>query len=210
MDKTATSSVKPYHHGDLRRALIDEALRVVQDDGPATLSLRALARTTGVSATAVYRHFEDKDDLLASIACEGFVGLCSAMESRLAREPDADARRRLVLIGEAYVGYAIAHPDHYRLMFGKRMIHRSAYPSLAAAAAASYDMLSQSVSEAVADGLLPSLPVPLLSTLCWSLVHGLATLNNDNLLTQSDLPDTATLGTTLTQLLADALGTLKE
>lgn len=206
MTKTATS----YHHGDLRSTLIRQALQVVQHDGPAALGLRALAHASGVSATAVYRHFTNKDDLLAAIACEGFLGLCQAMQTELASEPEADARRRLVLIGSAYVGFAIAHPGHYRLMFGKRMIERAAYPELAAAASRSYRMLSESVAESVADGLLPALPVPLLSTLCWSLVHGLATLNNDSLLTEPDLPDTATLGATLTQLLADALGALKE
>jgi len=210
MARPASTSVSPYHHGDLRRALIDEALQVVQQEGPAALSLRALARAAGVSATAVYRHFENKDDLLACIACEGFTSLCAAMETRLATEPGANTRRRLVLIGEAHVDYAIAHPGHYRLMFGKRMIGRAAYPQLAAAASASYGMLSQCVADAVADAALPALPVPLLSTLCWSLVHGLATLNNDNLLTEADLPDSATLGATLTQLLADALGSLKE
>lgn len=199
-----------YHHGDLRSALISEALRVVQQDGPTALSLRALARAIGVSATAVYRHFANKDDLLATIACEGFIGLCEAMQAQLASAPNADTRARLVLIGEAYVAYAIAQPGHYRLMFGKRMVERAAYPELAAAAATSYRMLSQSVADAIATDQLPALPISLISTLCWSLVHGLATLHNDQLLTETDLPDTATLGATLTQLLADALGRFKE
>lgn len=205
-----TVTASAYHHGDLRRALIDEALRVVQQDGPAALGLRALARAVGVSATAVYRHFASKDALLACIACDGFIGLCAAMEKQLDCEPQADARRRLVLIGAGYVSYAVAHPGHYRLMFGKRMIERAHYPHLAAAASRSYRMLSQSVADAIAADLLPALPVALLSTLCWSLVHGLATLHNDQLLSEPDLPDTTTLGTTLTQLLADALGALKE
>ena len=199
-----------YHHGNLRSALIRAALAALEHEGPSALSLRGLARAVGVSATAVYRHFANKDDLLAAIATEGFEGLSAEMIARLAQEPSADTLRRLVILGEGYVNYAVAHPAHYRLMFGKRMVEREAYPALSKAAAHSYGMLEQAVADAVASGDLPAVPVPLLSTLSWSLVHGLATLSNDGLLTDNSLPASAVLGKTFTQLLADALHRLAQ
>lgn len=201
----ANPAIDSYHHGNLRTALIGTALAALEQDGPAALSLRGLARSVGVSATAVYRHFANKDDLLAAIATEGFEGLSAEMMARLAQEPDADTLRRLVILGEGYVNYAVAHPAHYRLMFGKRMVERAAYPTLSKAAAHSYGMLEQAVADAVASGDLPAVPVPLLSTLAWSLVHGLSTLSNDGLLNDKQLPASAELGKTFTHMLATAL-----
>jgi hypothetical protein len=95
-------------------------------------------------------------------------------------------------------------------MFGKRMVERAAYPALAQAAAHSYGILENAVADAIASGDLPAMPVKMLSTLSWSLVHGLATLSNDGLLTDSSLPASAVLGKTFTQLLADALHRLAQ
>lgn len=199
-----------YHHGNLRSALIGAALAALEHEGPSALSLRGLARAVGVSATAVYRHFANKDDLVATIATEGFEGLSQDMHARLAKEPEADPMRRLVILGEGYVAYAVAHPAHYRLMFGKRMVERAAYPALAQAAAHSYGILENAVADAIASGDLPAMPVKMLSTLSWSLVHGLSTLSNDGLLTDNSLPASAVLGKTFTQLLADALHRLAQ
>lgn len=197
--------MESYHHGNLRTALVDAALTALEQDGPAALSLRGLARSAGVSATAVYRHFANKDDLMAAIATEGFEGLSAEMNRRLASEADADALRRLMILGEGYSGYAMSHPAHYRLMFGKRMVKKDDYPDLSKAAAHSYGMLEQAVAEAVDAGQLPAVPVPLLSTMAWSLVHGLSTLHNDGMLNDKQLPQGPALGETLTQMLAMSL-----
>lgn len=194
-----------YHHGSLRHALLDAALAVLEKGDMTALSLRGLARSAGVSATAVYRHFANKDDLLAAIATEGFQGLSAEMKARLLQEPQADSFRRLVILGEGYVSYAVANPSHYRLMFGKRMIERAAYPALAQAAAHSYGMLEHAIAEAVDSGDLPALPVVQLSTLAWSMVHGLSALSNDDLLNDQRLPAPAELGHSFTHLLATAL-----
>ena len=201
--------IENYHHGDLRWALIDAALAALAENSPGTLSLRGLARATGVSATAVYRHFADKEDLLAAIATEGFEGLSASMQQRLTQEPDAGRLRRLVILGEGYVDYAIAHPAHYRLMFGPRMLSRSRHPALATAAAQSYGMLEQAVSDAITAGELPAMPEPVLSTLFWSWVHGLAMLNNDGLLAHPELPGADELSHDFGELLASALNQFK-
>ena len=205
-----TAQASHYHHGNLHDALIRVALDALEDQGPATLSLRGLARTVGVSATAVYRHFGSKDELLAAIATEGFAGLSAEMNALLRREPDADALRRLEILGEGYVRYAVAHPAHYRLMFGKRMLERDAYPALNKAAAHSYGMLEAAVADAVESGALPTMPVPMLSTLAWSLVHGLSSLNNDGLLNDKTLPAGAELGRTFSRMLARSLSGLRQ
>lgn len=202
---TSAASPDNYHHGNLRDALVEAALTALEMDGPDALSLRGLARSAGVSATAVYRHFANKDDLMAAIATEGFEGLSQEMTQRLNQEPDADALRRLMILGEGYSSYAMSHPAHYRLMFGKRMVNKEDYPDLARAAAGSYGMLEQAVAETVEAGQFPALPVPLLSTMAWSLIHGLATLHNDGMLNQPDLPQGPALGKTLTQMLALSL-----
>ncbi|MDF1821623.1 MAG: TetR/AcrR family transcriptional regulator [Alcanivoracaceae bacterium] len=194
-----------YHHGNLRDALVQAALEALERDGPAALSLRNLARAVGVSPTAVYRHFANKDDLMATIATEGFEGLSAEMQRRLGSEPDADALRRLMILGEGYSGYAMSHPAHYRLMFGRRMVDKDDYPALARAAAHSYGMLEQAVAGAVDAGQLPDVPVALLSTMAWSLVHGLSTLHNDGMLTDKQLPRGEALGETFTRMLALSL-----
>lgn len=169
-----------YHHGDLRRALLDAALARLADGGAAGLSLRGLARDAGVSPTAVYRHFADKDELLAAIATEGFEGL-RAETLAGGEEGGADPEGRLLGIGWGYVRFAREHPAHYRLMFGPQMVDKARHPALEKAATASYAVLEDAVRAGVEAGALTPPDVRLLSTAAWSLVHGLAMLIIDGL-----------------------------
>ncbi len=104
---------RPYHHGDLRRALILAAERVLERDGPQALSLRAVAREAGVSPAAPYHHFKDKGDLMLAIAGAGFEGLSDAMRAAAEADPD----KKLTTIGVAYVKYARDNPALYRVMY---------------------------------------------------------------------------------------------
>lgn len=106
-----------YHHGDLRRALLDEAVRVLEHDEKADLSLRDLARRLGVSHGAPSHHFRDKSALLEAIATDGFRGLADALEA-VANGPGTP-EERLAASGVAYVKFAVAHPAHVRVMFSK-------------------------------------------------------------------------------------------
>ncbi|HSN90738.1 MAG TPA: helix-turn-helix domain-containing protein, partial [Anaeromyxobacteraceae bacterium] len=106
-----------YHHGELRRALLDGALAVIERDGVSALSLRDLARRLGVSHAAPAHHFTDKMALLAEIAREGFERFGAALGAAAEASPDDDTR--LVEIGRAYVGFALAHPATFRVMFGR-------------------------------------------------------------------------------------------
>src|SRR5258708_6887496 len=107
---------KSYHHGDLRRALLDAALALLEKSGVEALTLREGARRVGVTAGAPYHHFADKEAIVASVAEEGFVELGEAMAA--ARDA-ADPASRLGAMGRSYVRFAVAHPAHFRVMFGK-------------------------------------------------------------------------------------------
>jgi AcrR family transcriptional regulator len=106
-----------YHHGDLRRALIDQALRTIDRLGVEGLTLRGVGEALGVSRTALYRHFSDKQALLAAVSCEGFralrLGLLESWERSGRGSAGFDA------MGVAYLQFAVSHPAHYRVMFGR-------------------------------------------------------------------------------------------
>lgn len=116
-------SKAPYHHGDLRNALVDAGLGLIEQVGAEAFSLREVAREVGVSANAAYRHFEDKGALLTAIAVSGFGRLSSEMqEAMLAARPKGAVKSRAVArfnaAARAYVDLAQEHPQLYGLMFG--------------------------------------------------------------------------------------------
>lgn len=152
-------SVSTYHHGDLRPVLLRAAARVLEKGGPAALSLRALARRAGVSHNAPYRHFADREALLAALAADGF---------RLLGEALAGASRREM--GEAYVQFALEHPQLFRLMFGGHLSF-SSHGELERAASSPYQGL------VAAFRAEPSIADPeKAAAAAWSLVHGLSHL----------------------------------
>ncbi len=115
MREAATVEARPYHHGDLRRALVDAARRILEGEGPSALSLRAVAREAGVSPAAPYHHFKDKGELLDAVAHVGWDMLGEAMTA--AKERTSDVSARMTEIGVAYVQFSRAHPALYRVMY---------------------------------------------------------------------------------------------
>lgn len=115
MSESGPAEPRPYHHGDLQRALVEAGRRLLERDGVANLSLRAVAREAGVSAAAPYHHFKDRAALLSAIAHEGNVALHAAM--REAVDDSEPGKPRIVAVGVAYVSFAVANPALYRLMF---------------------------------------------------------------------------------------------
>jgi AcrR family transcriptional regulator len=115
MSNTQAAESRPYHHGDLRRALIDAATRLLETEGPSALSLRAVAREAGVSPAAPYHHFKDKSELLDAVAQEGWTMLDAAIAK--ARADAANPAEALDEIGVAYVCFARKNPAIYRVMY---------------------------------------------------------------------------------------------
>ena len=155
---------KRYHHGDLRRALIEAAERILENEGPSALSLRAVAREAGVSAAAPYHHFKDKNELLAAIAQEGFEMLAQAMREGAAGEDDP--RRRLNSLGVAYVCFARNNPALYTLMYStaRERDQRASGP---------YGLVKAAMLEAGADQI-GAADLELAQIAAWCAAHGLA------------------------------------
>ncbi|MFJ3663637.1 TetR/AcrR family transcriptional regulator [Streptomyces sp. NPDC090119] len=114
------STSRPYHHGDLRAALLESAERTLREKGAAALSLRELARATGVSHAAPGRHFKDKQALLDALALAGYQRLNQALTAATADDPDADLERRMTALARAYLGFAVDNPELLELMFARK------------------------------------------------------------------------------------------
>ncbi|MFI8350125.1 TetR/AcrR family transcriptional regulator [Streptomyces sp. NPDC085596] len=114
------STSRPYHHGDLRAALLESAERTLREKGAAALSLRELARATGVSHAAPGRHFKDKQALLDALALAGYQRLNQALTAATADDPDADLERHMTALARAYLGFAVDNPELLELMFARK------------------------------------------------------------------------------------------
>ncbi len=167
----STLAARGYHHGELRTALVGAALDLLAENGADAVSLRAVARRAGVSAMAPYRHYPDKEALLAAVAVQGFNGLRDVLR---AADYAAPAGQVLVEQALAYVRYALDHPALFRLMFGPKRL--GMHPELAAAGEAAYAVLAARVAaEAPANADRDARALG-----CWSMVHGLASLFLDD------------------------------
>ena len=161
---TSLHRKRHYHHGDLPAALSRGAGKIIEKEGLEALTLRTLARRTGVSHAAPYRHFRNRESLLAALAVEGFATL-----GRVQRE--AAATSGLRGMGEAYVRFALEHPQRFRLMFGGQLAIAK-HPQLREVATKVFEGLSGALSDRVpqAQGARDA------SIAAWALVHGLAQL----------------------------------
>jgi AcrR family transcriptional regulator len=164
-----------YHHGDLRAALIRAGLAILAEEGVQGLTLRAVARRAGVSHNAPYRHFADKEALLVAIAEEGFIELAARVEEARTHAP-ASPRAQLEDSGWAYAQFALAHPDHLRVMFDVPITDPQAYPGLLAAAARAFRVLVEIIEAGQqAEEFIAGEPRQIAFG-AWGMVHGLALL----------------------------------
>jgi AcrR family transcriptional regulator len=168
----------PYHHGDLRRALLHGAIELLAEGGTASLTMRGAAQRAGVSPAAPYRHFTDKRAMMAAVAEEGFLALERACVGAVSGR-DADAVEAFWRRGVAYVTFAIENPAHYRVMFGPEIPDKTAYEGLFVAATAAYEALRRSLRACVSAGFFGEDQIELRAMRAWSLVHGLASLYID-------------------------------
>jgi AcrR family transcriptional regulator len=165
--------VKPYHHGNLREALLKAAIRLIAEVGPTAFTLREVARRAGVSHNAPYRHFRDRDDLMAAVAAQGFRELTCAMNEAAAIK--SDALERLKHAGLGYVTFALRRPEHFTVMFDAPISKRK-HPDSAAAGEESFATLLGFVKGCQDGGKLPSGDLRQMALLAWTMVHGIAKL----------------------------------
>jgi AcrR family transcriptional regulator len=163
----------------LREALLQAAIQLIAEIGPAAFTLREVARRAGVSHNAPYRHFPDRDDLLAAVAAQGFRELNEAMLHAAEKQPSALGQ--LKYAGLAYVEFALRRPEHFTVMFDSP-ISKRATPDSAEASEQAFGTLATLVKNCQDDGRLPSGDPGRLSLLAWSMVHGIAKLATAKLL----------------------------
>ena len=164
---------KPYHHGNLREALLEAAVRLIAEVGPTAFTLREVARRAGVSHNAPYRHFRDRDDLIAAVAAQGFRELTRAMVEAAA--PASDALDRLKHAGLGYVTFALSRPEHFTVMFDAPISKRK-HPESAAAGEAAFSTLLAFVKGCLDEERLTSGDLRQMALLAWTMVHGIAKL----------------------------------
>jgi AcrR family transcriptional regulator len=201
-----------YQHGDLRQALIQAGLKLLTEGGASKLSLRAAAQLAGVSHAAPYRHFADKDTLVAAIAEEGFRLLTAHMRAEAARARPGNTVDHLRALGFGYLDFAVQHPSYLHVIFGGVATSARKTPALAAAGDEAYQTLRSAVAAGVARGELVAGNVDTLALACWSMMHGLGMLVVDGALPRELCEQVAAreAAHTLTQLLYDGMRARKK
>ena len=175
-----TPMVRTYHHGDLRRALIDEGLELARTGGPGAVTLREVTRGVGVSPNAAYRHFADREDLVRAVAAEAQLALATAISERAAATPPglpvAEASvERLRRVGLAYIDFARAERGWFEVAFATQDTEPNEHiVTLGDAVVAPFQLLLDTLDDMVDAGALDAERRPFAEWACWSAVHGFA------------------------------------
>ncbi len=172
---------RPYHHGDLKAAMIKAALQLVREKGPRGFTLNEASRTAGVSVSAPYNHFKDKDALLIEIVLLGNRTL--ETELRAAADTVAPPRERLLAVYLAYVSFAERHPDLFAVMF-QSGIDKTRYPEVQASSAKAFQVAAMLALE-----IEPSqTTAQQLALAIWTMAHGFATLSVEGAMAGVGIP----------------------
>ena len=166
-----------YHHGDLRRALLEQAVVTIQKHGVDQLTLRAVGKDLGVSRTALYRHFADKNALIEAVAAQGFRTLRERLHA--AWLTGGEGRAGFDAMAAAYVGFALDHPSHYRVMFGGAIDGERCDPDLPIEGAAAFQTLVDALTWQQRHRLVRDDDPLQLANYMWSIVHGISMLALD-------------------------------
>ena len=176
-----------YHHGDLRRALIEAALRALETQGLADISLRSLARDLGVSPRAPYRHYPSREALLAAVAVEGYHRYAAFLAERVARVGD-DPVARLTAVAESYVLFAVHHPAAFRVMCAPYATVEESAPELLAVRREGLAGMIALITDGQRAGLFRAGDPMVCALAWWSSMHGLSVLLIEGQLGRYDRP----------------------
>jgi AcrR family transcriptional regulator len=166
---------KKYPSGDLRLRLLKNASEIISEKGIKKLTMRSLSHKVGVSRTAPYRHFENKDALLLAVAEEGFKKLTIRYQ-KINRDKSFDSLSKLQNIGFAYIEFAIKNPGAFRLMFGQEIIQHQRSEKLCSAAKETFDEFLRAVKTLQEEKNIAVVDYSLLANYFWTIVHGLTIL----------------------------------
>jgi AcrR family transcriptional regulator len=170
---------KPYHHGDLRRVLIDAALQLAEEGGAVAVSVREAARRAGVSPGAPFRHFESRTALMTAVAEEAQRRFRAEIDAALAQAPRADPLARFRAVGLAYLRWAMRNPAHFEIISSGRYFDHDQAAALSRGNAEVVGMTERTLAEAAALGQLRSSDLKRIQIAGRALVYGFARMNLD-------------------------------
>jgi len=177
-------SEKSYHHGDLKNALIQAGIKILAEEGLKGFSLRKVAREAGVTHSAPYAHFADKEALIAAISTDGYHKIFRRFLAIQATYPD-DILHQLIETAWAYVSFGIEEPEHFKITFSASVERERAYPDLVEMAGKTFNELKQLVLRCQQSGLIQSSDADLVALTLWSLVHGFVNLIHENMISHT-------------------------
>ncbi len=170
-----TNTSKPYHHGDLRQEILEAARDLLEKNTIASLSLRAVAKEVGVSHTAPYRHFKDKESLLAGIASQSYDELAEQLTEAVTSHP-GDPAQQLLEAGLRYVKLGLKSPQCTHLMFGGILPCDNTYPELRTSGESAYNGLKLIIEAGQKHGVFKQGDIEVQALTAWSGIHGLTML----------------------------------
>jgi AcrR family transcriptional regulator len=164
-----------YHHGNLKAALLKSAAKMIAEGGVENVTMRALSNRIGVSRTALYQHFKNKNDLLSAVAADSYARLKIRLHD--IRSDDAsDLLSRLHDMSVAYVNFALEHPNQYKLMFGDEVLKDGISPELTAASLSTYDELISLIEVCQKERRIVGEDPLSVANVFWAMCHGLSML----------------------------------
>ena len=166
---------KKYHHGDLENALIKAGVEILSKEGLGGLSLRKVAKRAGVSHSAPYAHFKDRQSLIAAISTEGFKQLYAELDAA-ASAYAADPKQQLVEGAYAYVQFAMNNMDTFKIMFSGVLEKEKEYPSFVEISRKTFERVVEVVRACQNAGILRSVPAEVMAVSVWGQVHGVISL----------------------------------
>ena len=168
-----------YHHGDLRDALISAGIDIITEKGVHNLSIRYAAKKIGVSHTAPYRHFKNKEALLVAVAIKGFGILSDALDKAISKYP-SERRSQIIEAGWAYIKFAVNNSDYYRIMFGDYIKNKPVHPELFRAHDISFKKLLSLINDCRQGKRGGKWEPEITAVAGWSLLHGYSSWIIDN------------------------------
>lgn len=175
---TDSAAPRGYHHGNLRAELLQQAIAQLRETPPEQLSLRAVARALGVSQTAPYRHFTDKEALLAAAATHGYECLLRTLRAAHS-DADESAANQLRSVARAYVDFAADEEQLFKLMFGPLAQPSARHPELREISRETLFLVQAILDHGMRRGEFQRQEVPYLANAAWAGIHGIATLRLD-------------------------------